>query len=69
MRYKGQGNPLAVLVSCLTLGFLPIILLILGVIWIVQAIPVWLWLVLAVAGFMMFIVKTFKEEKANEKQE
>ena len=69
MRYKGKGNPLAVLVSCLTLGFLPTILLILGVIWIVQAIPVWLWLVLAVAGFMMFIVKTFKEEKANEKQE
>lgn len=69
VRYKGQGNPLAVLVSCLTLGFLPTILLILGVIWIVQAIPVWLWLVLAVAGFMMFIVKTFKEEKANEKQE
>lgn len=61
MRYKGKGNPLAVLVSCLTLGFLPTILLILGIIWIINIIPVWLWLVLAVAGFMMFIVKTFKE--------
>ena len=61
MRYKGQGNPLAVLISCLTLGFLPTILLILGIIWIVQAIPVWLWIAIAIAGFMMFIVKTFKE--------
>ena len=68
MRYKGRGNPLAVLVSCLTLGFLPTILLILGIIWIiniivsfVETIPVWLWIAIAIAGFMMFIVKTFKE--------
>ncbi len=66
MRYKGQGNPLAVLVSCLTLGFLPTILLILGIIWIVQAIPVYIWILLAVVWFMMFIVKAFKEGDKDE---
>lgn len=66
MRYKGQGNPLAVLVACLTLGFLPTILLILGVIWIIDITPVWVWIIAGVTLFMMFIVKTFREEKSNE---
>lgn len=55
MRYKGQGNPLAVLVSCLTLGFLPTILLILGIIWVVQAIPIYIWILAAFLGLMLFI--------------
>ncbi len=68
MRYKGQGNPLAVLVSCLTLGFLPTILLILGIIWIVQAIPIYIWILAAFLGLMLFIHKGIQGEK-NEKQE
>lgn len=75
MRYHGKGNPLAVLISCLTLGFLPTILLILGVIWIVQAIvsfmetiPVYIWTLMGVVAAIAFISKMFKErEDDNEK--
>lgn len=67
MRYNGKGNPLAVLISCLTLGWLPAILLILGIIWIVQAIPIWLWILMGVVVATAFISKMFKEMEDDEK--
>ena len=66
MRYKGQGNPLAVLLSCLTLGFLPTILLILGVIWIVTIIPVYIWILVAFLGLMLFIHNGIQGEKSEK---
>lgn len=70
MRYNGRGNPLAVLLSCLTLGFLPTILLILGIIWVVQAIPIYIWILTGVVAAIAFISKMFKEmEDDDEKQE
>ena len=70
MRYNGRGNPLAILMSCLTLGFLPTILLILGIIWIVQAIPIYIWILMGVVAAIAFISKMFKEmEDDDEKQE
>lgn len=66
MRYKGQGNPLAVFVACMTLGWLPTILLVMGIVWIVQAIPVWVWLLGAFLGLMLFIHKGIQGEKKNE---
>lgn len=67
MKYHGKGNPLAVLISCLTLGWLPTILLILGIIWIVQSIPLWLWILLGVVVAIAFISKMFKEMEDDEK--
>lgn len=74
MRYHGKGNPLAVLISCLTLGWLPVILLILGIIWIVQAIvsfmetiPLWLWILMGVVAAIAFISKMFKEMEDDKK--
>ena len=67
MRYNGRGNPLAVLVSCLTLGFLPTILLILGIIWIVQAIPIYIWILMGVVAAIAFISKMFKEMEDENK--
>ncbi len=67
MRYNGKGNPLAVLVSCVTLGFLPQILLLLGIIWIVTSIPIWLWVVMGVVAAIAFISKMFKEMKDDKK--
>ena len=67
MRYHGKGNPLAVLISCLTLGWLPAILLILGIIWIVQAIPVYIWILMGVVAAIAFISKMFKEMEDDKK--
>ena len=69
MKYHGKGNPLAVLLSCLTLGFLPQILLILGIIWLVNAVPVYIWILMGVVAAIAFISKMFKEMEDDEKQE
>ena len=66
MRYNGKGNPLAVLVSCVTLGFLPQILLLLGIIWLVTSIPIWLWVVMGILAFMIFVYVAFCKEDSNE---
>lgn len=63
MRYKGQGNPLAVFVACMALGWLPTILLVMGIVWIVQAIPVWVWVLGVFLGLMLFIHKGIQGEK------
>ena len=69
MRYNGRGNPTSVLVACLTLGFVPQILLLLGIIWIVTSIPIWLWVVMGILAFMIFVYVAFCKEDSNEKQE
>lgn len=69
MRYNGRGNPLAILMSCLFLGWLPTILLILGIIWLVNAIPVYIWILMGVVAAISFISKMFKEMEDDEKQE
>ena len=69
MKYRGKGNPASVLVACLTLGFLPQILLLLGIIWIVTSIPIWLWAVMGILAFMIFVYVAFCKEDCNEKQE
>lgn len=69
MRYNGRGNPASVLVACLTLGFLPQILLLLGIIWLVTSIPIWLWVVMGILAFMIFVYVVFCKEESNEKQE
>lgn len=66
MRYNGKGNPASVLVACLTLGFLPQILLLLGIIWIITSIPIWLWVVMGVLAFMLFVYMAFCKENNNE---
>ena len=45
MRYNGKGNPLAVLVSCVTLGFLPQILFVLFLL----CLPLWVYILV---GFL-----------------
>ena len=69
MRYNGKGNPASVLVACLTLGFLPQILLLLGIVWIVTSIPIWLWVVMGVLAFMLFVYMAFCKENDNENKE
>lgn len=69
MRYNGKGSPASVLVACLTLGFLPQILLLLGIIWLVTSIPIWLWVVMGVLVFMIFVYVAFCKENDNERQE
>ena len=67
MRYKGRGNPLTIFLACMTLGWLPTILLVMGIIWIVQAIPLWLWILMGVVAAIAFISKMFKEMEDGEK--
>lgn len=76
MKYHGKGNPASVLGACLTLGFLPQILLLLGIIWAAQeiyyflcSIPIWLWVVMGILAFMIFVYVAFCKEESNEKQE
>lgn len=69
MKYHGKGNPASVLVACLTLGFLPQILLLLGIIWLVTSIPIWLWVVMGVLAFMIFVYMVFCKESDNENKE
>lgn len=66
MRYNGKGNPASVLVACLTLGFLPQILLLLGIVWIITSIPIWLWVVMGVLAFMLFVYMVFCKESDDE---
>ena len=66
---NGKGNPASVLVACLTLGFLPQILLLLGIIWLVTSIPIWLWVIMGILAFMIFVYVAFFKEDSNEKQE
>lgn len=67
MKYHGKGNPASVFVACLTLGFLPQILLLLGIIWLVTSIPIWLWAIMGVLAFMIFVYVAFcKEDKKND---
>lgn len=63
MRYRGKGNPLAVFVACMTLGWLPAILLIMGIVWIVQAIPIWVWILLVFLGVCYLFANEFEEDK------
>ena len=64
MRYNGRGNPLAVLLACLTLGFLPQILIILFLLWL----PVWVYILVGCLGLMWWILTEFsKENKDAEK--
>ena len=56
MRYNGKGNPAAVLASCLTLGFLPQILLIMFLVWL----PVWAYILSGCLLLFVFLWRAFK---------
>ena len=61
MRYNGKGNPLAVLVSCVTLGFLPQILFVLFLL----CLPLWVYILVGCLGLMWWIFTAFSKENKN----
>lgn len=62
MRYNGRGNPLAVLVSCLTLGWLPLILFVLFLVWL----PLWVYGVVACIAMVAWVLWELNKESNDE---
>ena len=65
MRYNGRGNPLAVLLACLTIGWLPTIALVLFLLWI----PLWIYGVVACVAIVAWVLWELDKEGNGEKQE
>lgn len=62
MRYNGKGNPLAVLISCLTLGYLPQILILLFLLWL----PWYIYVTAGSVGLLWWIFTKFSKEHKYE---